>query len=460
MFAVEPVALDPRRSRALFDAIVADQRQRRPPRRRSSSTSCAALPVHAVGEATAAAAREAGFTRRHGRRRRRARRSAASARPRLLHLAGARPLPVGGAIEAVAVYASRAIDPPPVARGASPARSSPSIRPRAGRRLAELVERSLSEPPSPRSAPPPPRPAATAGSRSRIAARAERGGASGPRRRLCESRAATMTAPNSRRHWTRGCSPGCCCCCVAGAALATWGLADGRAPRNSSASRPRPPAVRACARRRRRWPWPRRPRPIRRPRSRIADLEGRLRRGRDRHPPDGGIGRARRRLAGRLRRAPGDRSRRGARLSRDPARRRFGADLQRAVATIVTASREPVTLDQLIADYRALGPALRARRARRRPVAGVPARDGLAGRDPPRQRAVAEPQARYERALGAARSAARSTPRWPRRCACPGAARAEPWVAKARRYVAAHRALDEIESGGVAGRRPLKPVRR
>jgi hypothetical protein len=31
----------------------------------------------------------------------------------------------------------------------------------------------------------------------------------------------------------------------------------------------------------------------------------------------------------------------------------------------------------------------------------------------------------------------------------PGAARASDWVAKARRYVAAHRALDEIESAAL-----------
>ena len=38
---------------------------------------------------------------------------------------------------------------------------------------------------------------------------------------------------------------------------------------------------------------------------------------------------------------------------------RFGAEHQRAVAQIVTASRDPVRLDQLIADYERLGPALR-----------------------------------------------------------------------------------------------------
>ena len=38
---------------------------------------------------------------------------------------------------------------------------------------------------------------------------------------------------------------------------------------------------------------------------------------------------------------------------------RFGDQYPRAVATIITASRDPVTLDELIAEYEELGPALR-----------------------------------------------------------------------------------------------------
>ena len=96
-----------------------------------------ALPVHAVGEATAGAAREAGFTvatvGEGGR-------QAMPLPPgRLLHLAARDHLPVGGDVEAVAVYASRAIDPPPLEAlsGAVVAVHSP----RAGRRLAELVDK-------------------------------------------------------------------------------------------------------------------------------------------------------------------------------------------------------------------------------------------------------------------------------------------------------------------------------
>ena len=95
------------------------------------------LPVHAVGEATAEAAREAGFavaTVGTG-----GRFELGEKLPpgRLLHLAGADHLPVRGA-EPVSVYGNRAIDPPPTidAAGAVVIVHSP----RAGKRLAELVE--------------------------------------------------------------------------------------------------------------------------------------------------------------------------------------------------------------------------------------------------------------------------------------------------------------------------------
>lgn len=95
------------------------------------------LPVHAVGEATAAAAREAGFEvaqvgegGRAGLR---------LPRGRLLHLAALDRLPIGGEVETAVVYASRPVDPPPslnCVKGAVVAVHSP----RAGRRLAELVD--------------------------------------------------------------------------------------------------------------------------------------------------------------------------------------------------------------------------------------------------------------------------------------------------------------------------------
>ncbi|QIK96944.1 uroporphyrinogen-III synthase [Sphingomonas sp. HDW15A] len=96
-----------------------------------------ALPVHAVGEATAEAAREAGFevaTVGEGGRIELGERLPAG---RLLHLAGADHLAVEAA-EAVAVYANIAIDPPPAIDVAEAVVMVHS--PRAGRRLADLVQ--------------------------------------------------------------------------------------------------------------------------------------------------------------------------------------------------------------------------------------------------------------------------------------------------------------------------------
>ena len=46
---------------------------------------------------------------------------------------------------------------------------------------------------------------------------------------------------------------------------------------------------------------------------------------------------------------------------------------------------------------------------------------------------------------------ARSMRRWRKRCACPESANADQWITRARRYIAAHRALDEIESAALLG---------
>lgn len=129
---------------------------------------------------------------------------------------------------------------------------------------------------------------------------------------------------------------------------------------------------------------------------------------------------------------------------------RFGRQNQAAVATIVTASRQPVGLDSLIADYRALGPALRGGSpeegwwdAFRRELGSIVA---FRRADTPSP----QPQARYDRALarlesGEVDAALAETMR------LPGAAHASPWVVRARRYIAAHRALDEIESAALLG---------
>lgn len=133
---------------------------------------------------------------------------------------------------------------------------------------------------------------------------------------------------------------------------------------------------------------------------------------------------------------------------------RFGASHPGAVSTIVTGSRQPVSLGGLVTEYEQLGPTLRT---------GAP-EDGFwtsfqreLGELVEIRRAdrpSVKPDARYQRAVDRLRSgevdaALAETMR------LPGAARAEPWIAKARRYSAIQRALDEIESAALlAGSAP------
>lgn len=127
---------------------------------------------------------------------------------------------------------------------------------------------------------------------------------------------------------------------------------------------------------------------------------------------------------------------------------RFGAQNPRAVAAIISASRNPVTLDQLIEEYEALAPLLQRggpneglwQAFRREMGSLVSVRRASA--------TSSRPQARYERALaqlqtGRVDAALAETMR------LPGAARAEDWVIRARRYIIAHRALDEVESSAL-----------
>lgn len=135
---------------------------------------------------------------------------------------------------------------------------------------------------------------------------------------------------------------------------------------------------------------------------------------------------------------------------------RFGAQHQAAVATIVTASRDPVQLDSLIAEYRALGPSLRGAgpdegwwQSFQRELGSLVSIH-RAGTPSP------QPQARYDRALarleaGEVDAALAETMR------LPGAANAGPWIGRTRRYIAAHRALDRIESAALLGN-PASPL--
>jgi len=139
---------------------------------------------------------------------------------------------------------------------------------------------------------------------------------------------------------------------------------------------------------------------------------------------------------------------------------RFGAAHQAAVATIITASRDPVRLDSLVAEYETLGRSLRtggpeegwwdAFRRELSTIASVHRADTPSP----------QPQARYDRALarlesGEVDAALAETMR------LPGAGNADKWIVRARRYIAAHRALDEIESAALLGSPsvPISPAR-
>ena len=127
---------------------------------------------------------------------------------------------------------------------------------------------------------------------------------------------------------------------------------------------------------------------------------------------------------------------------------RFGAQNPVAVATIITASRTPTTLDDLTNEFAGLQSELR----RGAPDEGL--WQGLKremGSIVAVRRANApspKPEARYDRAMarleqGQVDVALAETMR------LPGASRAGPWIVRARRYVVAHRALDEVESSAL-----------
>ena len=129
---------------------------------------------------------------------------------------------------------------------------------------------------------------------------------------------------------------------------------------------------------------------------------------------------------------------------------RFGRGHQAAVATIVTASRDPVRLDSLAADYEALGPLLRGGGPEEGWWAGFRRELGTIVSIHRADTPSPQPQARFDRArarleAGDVDQALAETMRMP------GAAGADQWIMRARRYIAAHRALDEIESAALLG---------
>ena len=129
---------------------------------------------------------------------------------------------------------------------------------------------------------------------------------------------------------------------------------------------------------------------------------------------------------------------------------RFGAQHQGAVATIITASHQPIRLNDLITEYETLGPDLR--RGGPEDSWWTNFKRELGSLVEVHRADVPSPSAdaRYSRALqrlsaGDVDQALAETMR------LPGSSRAGSWVGKARRYVATHRSLDEIESAALLG---------
>ena len=135
---------------------------------------------------------------------------------------------------------------------------------------------------------------------------------------------------------------------------------------------------------------------------------------------------------------------------------RFGASHQAAVATVVTASRYPVTQAELIAEHDKLSALLRGTGPDESWWTGAQRELGtlvsIRRNDSPSPR----PAARFDRARarldsGDIDAALAETMR------LPGAARpeAQGWITRARRLIAAKRALDEIESAALIS--PVRP---
>ena len=127
---------------------------------------------------------------------------------------------------------------------------------------------------------------------------------------------------------------------------------------------------------------------------------------------------------------------------------RFGALHPAAVATIVTASHQPVRLNDLISEYETLEPDLRRGGPQDSWWTNFKREMGSLVEVHRATRPALNAEARYDRALqrlssGDVDQALAETMR------LPGAARAGNWTTRARRYVAAHRALDEIESAAL-----------
>lgn len=127
---------------------------------------------------------------------------------------------------------------------------------------------------------------------------------------------------------------------------------------------------------------------------------------------------------------------------------RFGRTHQPAVATIITASRRPVRLDQLITEFDALGPALKKGRQDEGLWEGVRRELGSLVTVRRADRPSPRPSPTYERAR-ARLAAGQVDQALAEAMRLPGIGAAPKWVADARTYVSAHRALDEIETAAL-----------
>ena len=138
----------------------------------------------------------------------------------------------------------------------------------------------------------------------------------------------------------------------------------------------------------------------------------------------------------------------------DQLRLRFGDALPNAVRTLVGMSRNPVTIDQLLARLEGLEPALRASpeepglQRLRRELSNLFVIRRQTAPSPQPQRRIDRARmfletGRYEAAIEEVQN-------------MPGADAADQWIADVRRYAAAQRALDLIETAAVLEPRRLR----
>lgn len=141
----------------------------------------------------------------------------------------------------------------------------------------------------------------------------------------------------------------------------------------------------------------------------------------------------------------------------DQLRARFAEAQPNAVATLVTAAQRPVTLDQLATQLQALGPKLASAPAEQSGWQKV--RNGVSSLFVIRSdnRPAPEPQLRLQRAQLLLRQGQTDAAILEVR-QLPGAAGANGWIAAAQRYVAAQRALDQIESTALVAPLPQQQV--